>query len=166
MKGDEKTMIMFIFCIFLVLLLVTGMLRFINNATEKEHLYDGMVNPLVLGAEQISTQGAQKFANFLEEATSIFTFKELERECSKWYRSCASDIPRAPISPWAKYDLSEDDLDAAIYYLDAECRTDGIDKLKERWSKSNTHFAEKSDLEQYNLIKNACLSILIEKLNK
>lgn len=161
--GSEKTMILTIFCVFLVVFVALGLLNIITKTTAKEQLYDEMATSLVLTAEKITVESAQGHIQFLKDAKSIFVFNELERECPRWYRSCTSDITGAPMSPWSE--PSEEGVHAALYYLNSDCKTPEIDDLKKKWAKQ-PEFANYDDFGQYNLIKNACVSILIDKIYK
>ncbi|OYT43150.1 MAG: hypothetical protein B6U88_01735 [Candidatus Aenigmarchaeota archaeon ex4484_56] len=156
----------------------------INIAVDKtERVYDAFTDPMPENVSYIETkvesssryignkvmkiisyEFAQKCMELVNEITSIFDYNELNRECSRWYENCVLEIESAPdISPWNKINPTVEDYNNANY-LDINCRTKEIEKLRERWEKSSKKFASYNEYEQYTLIKNACLSIIVDRM--
>ena len=167
MKGNMNTIMVTIVSVVMLLFIITSIFSIFSTVSAKESLYDKMANPLVWGAKEVVKYGSEKFIktceNLLLEVESIFSYEEVERECSRWYLSCTKDLENAPQNPWTKLKVSEEDLET-VNYLAKECKTSGIDKLRKRWIEENSYFANKNELEQYNLIKNACGSILVKRI--
>ena len=170
MKGSDTSEPTRLFVlVVLTLIIICIITSSIYQLYKKNELYDRMANPLVFTAGEVVKYGTEKFVktceNFLDEVESIFVYDELERECSGWFSNCAETVENPPQNPWTKLELSEKDLET-MEYLNFECRTSGIDKIKVDWADKSPNFAKKEEFEQYHLIRNACGSILVSKIYK
>jgi hypothetical protein len=165
-KGVEFSLMV---SIVIIITIILSILYLFYKVVEKEKLMDYFIKDRVWGEANIGRpcggESIEFCRDFLDSITGIFVHGELERECSAWYNNCVADIKNAPPSPWAKISNSPSDLNA-INYLDISCKTHGIERLKENWAKKNYYFAEKSEEEQYTIIKNACGATLVDRIYK
>ena len=162
-KGVEFSVLV---SIVIVITIILSIFYLLNKVLEKNKLLDTFAKDLVWGGENISGVCGGKSENickkFLDANEDIFIYNELERICSSWYNNCVKDIEDAPQSPWAKISNVPSDLNL-VNYLDASCKTPEVERLKKDWT-NNYYFAEKSEEEQYNIIKNACGASLVERI--
>ncbi len=167
MKGNAKNAVLLVILVVVLLFIITSIIGMIQALTGKKGLYERMANPLVFTAEEVVTYGSEKFVNtcenFMNEVETIFVYDEVERECSRWYSNCVESEENPPQNPWTKPEILEKDLET-MKYLKPDCRTPGIDRLREKWADKSPNFAKKNEFEQYNLIRNACGSTLVKRI--
>ena len=150
----------------ILLVLIFGVINMRLHLLEEHGTIDRFTEPIRWDKGIIEATGEKIFKqceDFLDVISNYIPINYLERECSRWYKKCTADMEKAPQSPWTKLTHSEQDLNA-ITYLKFDCKTDGIEDIREEWARENSYFAGKSEEEQYNLIKNACAATLVDKI--
>ncbi len=170
MKGDEgKAPVLVTILVVILLFMMVQSLALFTNFTSKEGTYEKMGNPLVWGGEElmdvVSGKYIKIYENFLNEVQTVFVYDELERECANWFLTCTENNPSNPRNPWTKLDISEKDLEL-VNYLVCDCMTPGIEGMIKTWGEGSSDFKKRSDFEKCNLIKNACGSVLVERIYK
>ncbi|MCK4730760.1 MAG: hypothetical protein KAT28_05575 [Candidatus Aenigmarchaeota archaeon] len=170
MKGDEgKSPVLITILVVILLFVMVASLGLFKNFASKEGTYEKMGNPLVWGGEELMEMVSGKYIKiyeeFLNEVQTVFVYDELERECANWFSTCTENNPVNPRNPWTKLDISEKDLELMVH-LNCDCMTLGIKGLIKTWEKGSPEFKKRNDFEKCNLIKNACGSVLVERIYK
>ncbi len=170
MKGDEgKSPVLLTISVVILLFVMIASLGLFKNFASKEGTYEKMGNPLVWGGDKLMEITSGKYIKiyetFLNEVQTIFVYDELERECSNWFSACTENNQVTPRNPWTKLDISEDDLEL-VNDLICDCMTPGIKRLIKTWERGSPDFKKRNDFEKCNLIRNACGSVLVERIYK
>ncbi|RLJ00753.1 MAG: hypothetical protein DRP06_01285 [Candidatus Aenigmatarchaeota archaeon] len=167
MKGDEgKAPVLVTILVVILLFMIVASLGLFKNFAGKDGTYEKLGNPLVWGGGElmdlVSGKYIKTYETFLNEIQTVFAYDELERECANWFSTCTENNST---NPWTKLDISEKDLEL-VNYLVCNCMTSGIKGMIKTWEQGSPEFKKRSDFEKCNLIRNACGSVLVERIYK